>query len=206
MRRLALFLLLASGGCQCFVPVSEDPDAGSDGGSDAGVSKDAGPECTGASQCVPMSAPRTCGFAASSPSRSCFDGRCVYDCAGARTCTTKLGSCLSCDGGVPSCNAASCNFVNDGDTGRVYRSCVAGSSEQVGTFLVRYAQGATCNFRVLLADGGVFGALELLGDFESGTAQVSEEPGVTCTVRGLATALNRVELGCARCLYLLEWP
>ncbi len=96
--------------------------------------------------------------------------------------------------------------MDDGAQGRIYRSCVAGSSEQVGTFLVRYAQGATCNFRVFLGDGGVFGALDLLGDFESGTAEVSEEPGVTCTVRSLATALNRVELGCARCLYMLEWP
>ena len=206
MRRIPFLLLLAFGGCQCLQPVSENPDAGIDGGSDSGVSIDAGAECASASDCVPMSAPRTCGFATMNPNRSCFDGRCVYDCSATRTCTTKLGSCLSCDGGVPSCNTASCGFVDDGAQGRIYRSCVAGSSEQVGTFLVRYAQGATCNFRVFLGDGGVFGALDLLGDFESGTAEVSEEPGVTCTVRSLATALNRVELGCARCLYMLEWP
>lgn len=38
------------------------------------------------------------------------------------------------------------------------------------------------------------------------SATVVDEPGVTCTVRQLATALNRIELGCARCMYLLEWP
>jgi hypothetical protein len=47
-------------------------------------------------------------------------------------------------------------------------------------------------------DGGVFGALDLLGFETTGSAEVTEEPLVTCTVRGLATALNRVELGCAR--------
>ena len=155
---------------------------------------------------MPVSPPRDCGFAVGPPARSCFDGRCVYDCEGARTCSTRFGSCLSCDGGVPSCNLASCGVIANGDTGRLYRSCSPGSSDLLGTFLVRYRTGATCNFQVFFGDGGVFGALDLLGENSTGSAQVAEEPGVTCSVRPLATALNRVELGCARCLYMLEWP
>jgi len=198
MRRLLFVWLLGFGGCQCLQPVSEERDAGLT--SDAGT-----PECARAIDCVPLVAPRECGFGAGAPSRSCFDGRCVFDCEGTRSCSTAIGSCLSCDGGTQ-CNAASCAFVDDGATGRIYRSCTAGSSDALGTFRVRFRQGATCNFEVFLADGGVFGGLDLLGDFSTGSARVTEEPGVTCTVRALATALNRVELGCARCLYMLEWP
>ena len=203
MRRLAPLLMGLLAGCQCLQPVSEDLDGGQR--SDAGV--DAGrPECARAGDCVPLSAPRTCGFSNLTPTRSCFDGHCVFDCEGtsARSCSTHLGSCLSCDGGVPACGGASCSSVGNGDTGRLSRSCTAGAQEQLGTFVVRYRTGATCNFQVFFGDGGVFGALDLLGD--EGSAEVTDEPAVTCTLRGLATALNRVELGCSRCLYMLEWP
>jgi hypothetical protein len=148
-----------------------------------------------------------CGFSTLSPSRSCFDSHCVFDCDGpsARGCSTQLGSCLSCDGGVPTCTGGgACSVVRDGDTGRIYRSCMAGASDQLGTFVVHYRTGATCHFEVFFGDGGTFGELDLLGN--EGSAEVTEERGVTCTVRGLATALNRVELGCSRCLYMLEWP
>ena len=196
---LRRFLLLCFfSGCQCLQPVSEEVDAGLT--SDAGVA-----ECVRAGDCVPRVAPRECGFGAGAPSRSCFDGRCVFDCEGTRTCSSAAASCLSCDGGSQ-CNSASCAFVNESATGRIYRSCTAGTSDTLGTFSVHYRQGATCNFQLFLADGGVFGALDLLGDFSTGSAQVTEEPGVTCSVRALATALNRVELGCAQCLYMLEWP
>ena len=203
MRRVAPLLMGLIAGCQCFEPVFEDTDAGP--GTDAGV--DAGrPGSVQASDCAPESPPRTCGFSTLNPSRSCFDGHCVFDCesTSARTCSTRLGSCLSCDGGVPGCGFGSCPMVSDGVTGRIYRSCTPAAGEQLGTFVVRYRTGATCNFKVFFGDGGVFGGLDLVGD--EGTAEVADEPAVTCTARGLATALNRVELGCSRCLYMLEWP
>lgn len=205
MRQLALLLLISVTGCQCFQPVSEDRDGGivSDAGFDAGLP--GLPECTRANDCAPVMPPRDCWFAVA-PARSCFDGRCVYDCEGVRTCSTHRGSCLSCDGGVPNCNAATCGAISNGDMGRLYRSCGPGTPDLLGTFQVRYRTGATCNFKVFFGDGGVFGALDLLGEDTTGSAEVTEEPGITCTVRPLATALNRVELGCARCLYLLEWP
>lgn len=207
MRSLAILLLLLVGGCQCLEPVAEGPDAGSglDGGVDAG--RDAGvSECARSSDCVPVTPPRLCAFSGESASRSCVDGRCVFDCQGPRTCSSQLGTCLSCDAGVPTCTAGSCGTVTNGATGRIYRTCTPGASDPLGTFVIRYRTGATCNFNVLFEDAGVFGELDLLGDEASGSAEVMEEPRVTCTVRALATALNRVELGCARCFYLLEWP
>lgn len=124
---LRRFLLLCFfSGCQCLQPVSEEVDAGLT--SDAGVA-----ECVRAGDCVPRVAPRECGFGAGAPSRSCFDGRCVFDCEGTRTCSSAHASCLSCDGGSQ-CNSASCAFVNEGATGRMYRSCTAGTSDTLGTF------------------------------------------------------------------------
>jgi hypothetical protein len=206
MSRVALLLLVMVGGCQCLQPVIEDSDAGLDGGVDAGA--DAGPttECRQSNDCVPVTPPRMCAFSGDSASRSCLDGRCVFDCQGARTCSTQLGACLSCDGGVPACATGNCSAVTDGTTGRIYRTCTPGSSDALGTFVVHDRAGATCNFKVYFGDGGVFGELGLLGDDVSSSAEVMEEPRVTCSVRGLATALNRLEIGCARCFYLLEWP
>lgn len=201
-----LSLVLLVGGCQCLQPVAEELDAGLDGGVEAGV--DAGPasECVQSRDCVPVTPPRMCAFSGTSASRSCLDGRCVFDCQGARTCSTQLGACLSCDGGVPACPASHCAAVTVGTTGRIYRTCTPGASDALGPFVVHDRGAATCHFQVAFPDGGVFGELGLLGDDASGSAEVMEEPRVTCSVRGLATALNRLELGCARCFYLLEWP
>jgi hypothetical protein len=205
MRHFALLLLFAFPGCQCLQPVGEDRDAGAgDAGVDAGTTIP--PECVQARDCVPVTPPRDCAFGGPSASRSCIDGTCVFDCQGARTCSMQLGSCLSCDAGVPTCNAASCGLVNDGAAGRIYRTCSPGASDNLGTFVARKRADTACDLDVFLGDGGMFGELELGGDQLSASAEVYEEPQVTCTVRGLATALNRVELGCARCFYLLEWP
>lgn len=203
MRSLAPLLLMAvCAACQCLQPVAESPDAGKQ--VDAGVDAGRTAECARASDCVPVTPPRVCAFTSSSASRSCLDGHCVFDCQGPRTCSMERGSCLSCDAGVPTCTGGSCAAVNDGAAGRLYRTCSPGASDPLGAFLVRGS--ATCNFDVFFADGGVFAELNLAGDEASGSGEVMEEPQVTCTVRGLATALNRVELGCARCFYLLEWP
>ena len=202
MRHLALVLLFAFPSCQCLQPVGEDSDAGLDAGADAGTPPR---ECVRASDCAPVN-PRDCAFGGRSAHRSCIDGTCVFDCQAARTCSMELGSCLSCDAGVPTCDAASCGLVNDGAAGRLYRTCSPGASDNLGTFVAHTRVGAACNLDLVLGDGGLFGELNLAGDQLSGSAEVFEEAQVTCTVRGLATALNRVELGCARCFYLLEWP
>ncbi len=52
--------------------------------------------------------------------------------------------------------------------------------------------------------GGV-GVLGLDRGEASASATVSLQPGLTCSVKELATALNGVEVGCGQCLYLLEW-
>lgn len=209
MRPVLFALALSLSGCQCLVPVPETPEPPKppDGGTVSGAGLDAGrAECRAAADCPQVSAPRACAFAGPAPARSCVDGRCVFDCEGARSCTTRTGSCLSCDGGAPSCTTNLCGWLNSGTTGRVYRTCDAGVSDALGDFRAAYRQAATCNFELFFPDGGLFGGLDLVGDERSSTATVKGEPGVTCTVRGLATALNRMELGCAQCMYIVEWP
>ncbi|MFO0595401.1 MAG: hypothetical protein U0228_08855 [Myxococcaceae bacterium] len=199
---LALVLTALVPGCQCFVPVDDVPDGGQlDAGHDAGT--DAGPplECLDLDDCSPDASVRCWG--GSTPRRSCFDNHCVLDCSGARTCTTSAGTCLTCDGGLNTC-APGCSGFQNGDVGRLYRDCGSGPT-LIGGFSTRYAQGATCNF-VLSTDAGVTITLDAHGGDETSVAQVSTEPGINCSVQSLATALNRVHVGCASCLYLLEWP
>lgn len=198
MRRVFLVMACMSG-CQCFEPVAEEFDAGArDGGV---VATDAGPECVSEASCATTGAAFSCPFGNQPVERSCIDGRCVYDCQGRRTCTSRTGSGdLSC-GGDAGCLRTCDNL--DGVTLRVYRNCGAAFVEQ-GQLRGRYQQGATCDFD-LFADGGRWGGLH--GTCEPlSSATVVDEPGVTCSVRQLVTALNRIELGCARCMYLLEWP
>lgn len=200
--------LLVVSGCQCFVPVSQDfdggasTDAGRDGGRvDAGL-----PECTTASQCATTAVRPPC-WSASPPLRSCFDSRCVYDCnSQSRTCTASNGMCLECDGGANTC-AAGCGIIQNGETGRLYRHCGddGGTAELLGGYHITYAQGATCNF-VIRTDAGITGTLDEHGGDQTSVAQLSLEPGVSCTVTTLATALNRTLLGCSQCIYLLESP
>lgn len=204
MRPHALLLTALLAGCQCLQPVSEGQDAGSapsDAGHDAGVMA---PECTTAADCATTAARPPCWFGAAA--RSCFDRRCVFDCgASPRACTTNAGMCLSCDGGLNTC-AGGCGIAQPGETGRLYRHCGdAGAGELVGGYVITYAQGATCNF-VITTDAGITGTLDAHGGDDTSVAQLSTEPGVSCTVTTLATALNRTLLGCAQCIYLLESP
>lgn len=199
--RTTMVLLLSVAGCQCFEPVNEVPTDG--GRRDAGVVVDAGPECLTAADCPKPNENVTCEFGGPATARSCVDGRCVFDCHEARTCTTKgTGSLdLVCDGGT-GCMTTTCSNLN-GVTGRVSKRCDT-TWQPLGDFAIRYAQGATCDF-VISVDGGGFGTLHAACDQRS-NATVNEEGAVTCTVRSIPTALERWELGCARCMYLLEWP
>lgn len=198
MRRNFLVIVATLAGCQCFQPVGEEPlDAGVlDGGA-----KDAGPECVTAATCGPTGVSIPCPFGAQPAQRSCLNGRCVYDCHGARTCASRPGSeDLSCvDGGC----GRMCDDLNNVSM-RVSRSCGSAFVE-LGQLRGRYRQGATCDFEFFTEDGGRWGGLHSTCD-EGSNATVVDEPGSTCSVRQLATALNRVELGCARCMYLFEWP
>ena len=199
MRRIFVLIGVTLAGCQCFQPVGEEPlDAGVlDGGS-----ADAGPECVTAATCGPTGVSIPCPFGAQPAQRSCLDGRCVYDCGGPRTCTSRTGSGdLSC--GTDAGCTQRCGDLN-GVAMRVYRSCGSAFVE-LGKLRGRYRQGATCDFEFFTEDGGAWGGLHSTCD-EGSNATVIDEPGVTCSARELATALNRIELGCARCVYLLEWP
>ncbi|MFT3712716.1 MAG: hypothetical protein QM817_34125 [Archangium sp.] len=202
--QIGLAVILLSG-CQCFSPVSEDMDGGSR--TDAGVTTDAGliRECTSASQCATTSSRPPC-WSASPATRSCFDARCVYDCGSQpRTCTSSNGTCLTCDGGVNTC-ASGCGIIQPGEQGRLYRNCGdGGAGELLGGYRISYAQGATCNF-VISTDAGVGGTLDEHGGDGTSVAQLNLEPGVSCTVTTLATALNRTLIGCSQCIYLLESP
>lgn len=198
MRRLAWAVLMV-GGCQCFEPVAEMPLDG--GVRDGGAIVDAGPECVEARNCPTPDEAVTCEFGGPAPARSCVDQRCVFDCHPARTCVTNPGnSDLACDGGM-ACTRACTNL--NGVKGRVARRC-SRTWEPLGEFTIRYAQGATCDF-VISVDGGGFGTLHSTCELGS-SATVNEEGKVTCTVREIPSALERLELGCARCMYLLEWP
>ncbi|MBL8910808.1 MAG: hypothetical protein JNM17_08920 [Archangium sp.] len=203
---LALCMLVVAG-CQCFSPVAEldggtmERDAGRDAGIDAGVIN----ECTTSSQCSNTGVVPPC-WSATPPMRSCFDNRCIYDCGSQpRVCTTNNGMCLECDGGLNTC-AGGCGIIQPGETGRLYRHCgMGGVSELLGGYTIRYAQGATCNF-VISTDAGVSGTLDEHGGDPTSVAQISLEPGVSCSVTTLATALNRTLIGCSQCIYLLESP
>ncbi len=197
--RSPLLLMLVTAGCQCFEPVSELPTDG--GRKDAGV-VDAGPECVAAVDCPKPNENATCEFGGPASARSCIDGRCVFDCHEARTCSAKTGSPdLVCDGGT-SCMATGCPNLN-GVVGRVARRCDT-TWQPLGDFAIRYAQGATCDF-VVSVDGGGFGTIHSSCDRRA-NATVNDEGPVTCTVRTIPAALERWELGCAKCMYLLEWP
>lgn len=43
-------------------------------------------------------------------------------------------------------------------------------------------------------------------EFDETVATVTAEPGITCAIQALSTALNRLDVACASCQYLLEWP
>lgn len=202
--RLGLAMWVAVvGGCQCFSPVSEDTDGGgSDASFDAGVVA----ECSSASECGTTASRPPC-WAVSPPVRSCFDHRCVFDCgAQPRACESSNGMCLTCDGGATTCAAGCGSGFQNGERGRLYKNCGdGGTAEQLGGYELRYAQGATCNF-VFTTDAGVTGTIDARGADQTSVATISLEPGVSCTVTTLATALNRSLLGCAQCIYLLESP
>lgn len=201
----AVSLLAAIGGCQCLVPVDET-GAGDAGGRDAGPA-DAGVSepCARAADCVPRVAPRACLGSTSLPTRSCFNGRCVYDCDGPRTCTTVEG-CTTCEANPSICNMDGCNLLDESATGRIYRTCQPGASELLGEFTVRFRAQTACGYDVSFTDGRAFGAFAMADEFDETVARIAAEPGVTCTIRPLATALNRLDVACAACQYVLEWP
>lgn len=191
-------LCVALAGCQCLEPVAEVPTDG--GRRDGGV--DAGPECRTAADCPKPNENVTCEFGGPAAARSCVDERCVFDCHEARTCSAKTGSLdLVCDGGT-SCQPTTCTDLN-GVKGRVSRRCDT-TWQPLGDFAMRFAQGATCDF-VISVDGGGFGTFHSACD-QHANATVNDEGNVTCTVRDIPTGLERRELGCAKCMYLLEWP
>ncbi len=224
---------VAIAGCQCLVPVDEvasldgsvprqdggriTADAGgttadAGGTTDAGVTTaDAGgttevPEvCVRAADCMPRPAPRACFGSTTGPVRSCFNGRCVFDCNGPRTCSTVNG-CTTCEGNPTICNMAGCQLLDDAARGRLFRSCRAGEADLLGTFTVRFRAQSSCGYDVSLSDGSTFGSFAMADEFDETVATVTAEPGITCTIQALSTALNRLDVGCGRCQYLLEWP
>jgi hypothetical protein len=101
---------------------------------------------------------------------------------------------------------AGCNLLDDTARGRLFRSCRAGESELLGTFTVRFRDQTACGYDVSLSDGTPFGFFAMADELDETVATVTAEPGVTCTIHAPVTALNRLDVGCARCRYLLEWP
>lgn len=192
--RIVLVLLVVVSGCQCLEPVSE-----------SGETPDAGERCKSDRDCAVRIAPRSCGGDVVAPTRSCFNERCVFDCEGPRTCSTVDG-CTSCVERPSICNMDGCNLFDETAAGRITRSCASGSTEALGNFVARFHNPSACGYDVFFADGRAFGYLAMADEFDEAVARVNSEPDVTCTVRGLPTAINRLELGCADCLYVLEWP
>ncbi|MDX2009873.1 MAG: hypothetical protein SFW67_06780 [Myxococcaceae bacterium] len=219
----AVGFALAVAGCQCLVPVDEvgprsdgglprDAGPATDAGStaDAGGSvRDAGPTevletCVRAADCMARVAPRACFGSNSLPVRSCFNGVCVTDCRGPRTCST-VNRCTTCEGNPSICDMAGCQLLDDTAKGRIFRSCRPGESELLGTFSVRFREQSACGYDVSL-DGSAFGFFAMADQLDETVATLTAEPGVTCTIQAPVTALNRLDVGCARCQYLLEWP
>lgn len=191
MKRLLVVMLFA---LSCSRTGLDDDDAGVDGGIDAGVSVDAGvPQCVTVNDCPPTTVSPSC-YAGRVAQHSCVGGRCLFDCESARTCTADAG-CMSCAG--EACTVCQ-PFDAPPNAGRISRSC-GETPVLLGGFTFTSLSSQFCT-SLLTSDAGITARLDGRG------AGVAEVNGSACTIHVLATALNRVELGCEDCTYLLEWP
>lgn len=186
-RLLVLLVSLAA----CARTGLDEDDAGSP---DAGLPDAGAAACAVAADCPAVSATAGCWSDGTPAARSCVGGHCVFDCAGARTCTT--AGCTTCAGE----RCSQCDGLPDAVFGgRLYRSCDASAIEPVGGFS---ATTTSCIAQVT-TDAGVSLVVDGRGAGSGSTTAPGDEH---CSLTVLATALYRVELGCGRCVYLLEWP
>lgn len=200
MNRFALVVFVAAvfGGCQCFVPVDERrrPDGGAQ---DAGPGRDAGPECALAADCAK---PKDGGYPFCPAARaSCVDGRCLTECAAARTCAVADGGlCLSCQApGLTECSlcirARVCTF-------QVSTAECAGHFENGAQLTVGASGiGTQCGGLITPGDGGA--AVGNWQDLGMGHALLwIPELGGYCTGQSLATGAPRMLVGCPDCTFV----
>lgn len=216
-------LLAVVGGCQCFQPVDERPDAGvrdagladagrPDAGLDAstpdaggGFSADGGVECLTASDCVGTPWSNQWCFFGVDAGFSCVDRRCVSECLAQPrvTCVVDAGSeCLECGGAMAICPLDTCG--RSAFTATVSTvDCRPGvtpmlrSGEQLSFVPVR---GASCLLSVSAAARG-FGQV-LRGNGRH--AWFVRELGGWCLGEELPTGAIRSQVACPLCSFGVE--
>jgi len=193
--------VLALGGCQCLEPVAEvTPDAGKDGGADAGrldAGTDAGAAgCTTAADCAGPPGQSLCSFGTDA-GYSCIDRRCVFECRQGRSCTFDAGaSCLDCT--VPSgtaCLTLGCGAaVMQGQVEASTSACQLGFTD-----LMLVPQGG-CQWEVSDATGAR-GTMTHVGSGQ----YVGQFAGLgTCVGVSLFTQVERVLFSCEGCQFVLR--
>jgi hypothetical protein len=211
MRQLAVAFALVFGGCVCFQPVDEFPDAGQpdagrlDAGSPDAGSPDAGTACTTASDCrgTPVVTSwcqqwlggEDAGF-------SCVDRRCVAACSATagQTCVQDPGvECLRCPP-AQSCVPPSCGAGLDFDLLVADIACVGAAPFAEGTRVRMERLDGGCGSAMFLeTDAGPVSLGVLFAQSARGLSARSELLGGTCLAAEMPTGAYRVLLDCPRC-------
>lgn len=187
--RGALFALLAVSGCQCFVPVEE----GDAGARDAGGADASTVECASAADCVARVPDGGLPWCSGAISASCLSGRCITECAAARTCAVTSARCLTCRPPAASkCGESSCAGQRTCELSVEWSTCASGpvaGSRFVATL------NATCEYEVRMPDGGARAGEWF--DLDVGEA-IGHFAGVdgACVGRDLFTGVPRMEWSC----------
>lgn len=194
-----LLLMLSVLGCQCFVPVSETPLSGHDGGVDAG--SDAGtvatfPECRVAADCPAVHFDG--GFTwCNDRAASCVAGRCLQECGGGRSCeVTDGGTCLACLASATECSQPHC-ASRQPCTMQIEASTCPGITPYSTVWTATRTED--CSREIVGPDGGFVGRWYDV-NFAEGIATLSSVTG-TCTVHQVPTNAPRAEWACPGCTF-----
>lgn len=203
-----LFVAVTTAHCQCLVPVGDGPgDAGSrdagatDAGRDAGQVAECinGSDCPGAEATVPA-----CSQQGTAAGFSCIAGRCVWDCAGGRSCIEgrePRGICFSCGAARPFCREVC--MVSDGATsGTVEQSTCPQGSDFFKLEWFRLREDPSCGWEATSpSDGTSLGRIEKL-DSQRLWANLPSAGGV-CSGEILVGDSRRWIMSCPDCQFVV---
>jgi hypothetical protein len=190
---------------------SVDAQAGDAGLGDAGLG-DAGTECHLGLDCNAGVAQQSVSFCTATSAYSCIDGACVWDCAGARSCSLAGMSCIACGdvmghGGSAQCPIASCLLPNEVVQGTIEQSTCGSVPGWPVPFdgsriTLAIAHGPTCGYEAHLeASPTELGSFQVLQD----QTLLGQFPllGGVCTGLQAPTNALRFVFSCPRCQLVL---
>ncbi len=194
--------------CTCLTPVVEGDGgtagggaaggaAGGTAGGAAGSSGGGGgcateASCSGAGPSLPFCGP------AGGAGWSCIDARCLWECNGGRTCTTRAtpdGGCITC-AGTTSCRDRFC-------TAEAFTLSVEHTSCALPFDVLTAVSDGGCVYAAAPADGGAAaGTFERLAS--SDFLASFPAAGGACTGTGLPTGVERWVFNCPTCQFILR--